>query len=610
MTTQHLNKNIDILSLIIKTLPEKPGIYQYFDDKGAIIYIGKAKNLKKRVSSYFMKTHDMNNRIKVLVKKISDIKFIVVDTEMDALLLENNLIKKYQPRYNVLLKDDKTYPWICIKNEVFPRIFSTRTRLKDGSEYFGPYASLKTMNTILGLIHQLYPLRTCKHLLSSENIAAKKFKVCLNYHIGKCKGPCEGFQKRIDYDSDIDSIRNIIKGHTGSVIAKLKEQMMGYADKMEFEKAQLLKEKIEIIKKHQSKSTVVSPVINNIDVFSIVSDEKAAFVNFLKVVNGAIIQSDTMELKKKLDESDSKLLTLAITELRRKYNSDSTEIIVPIELDITETSLLNIAIPQIGDKKHLLDLSEKNAKYFRLDKQKRRELIDPERHSKRILNTLKKDLRMSVIPERIECFDNSNFQGDYPVAAMVQFRKAKPYKKEYRHYNIKTVVGPDDYASMEEVIYRRYKRLLEENLPLPQLIVVDGGKGQLGSALKSLEKLNLRSVISIIGIAKRLEEIYFPGDSIPLYLDKTSESLKLIQHLRDEAHRFGITHHRNKRDKGTLKTELTSIKGIGLKTANELLQKFRSIKRIKEVMPDDLAKEIGNAKAQIVFDYFQKKRNE
>jgi len=405
MTTTHLNKNIDTLSLIIKTLPEKPGIYQYFDDKGVIIYIGKAKNIKKRVSSYFARTHDMNNRTKVLVRKITDIKFIVVDTEIDALLLENNLIKKYQPRYNVLLKDDKTYPWICIKNEAFPRVFLTRTILKDGSEYYGPYASHKTIKTILELIHQLYPLRTCKHVLSNENILAKKFNVCLNYHIGKCKGPCRGYQKRSDYDSDITSIRNIIKGHTSAVIAKLKEQMMHHADILEFEEAQLIKEKIEIIKKHQNKSTVVSPVINNIEVFSIISDEKAAFINYLKIVNGAIIQSDTIELKKKLDESDSKLLTLAITELRSKYKSNTKEIVVPIKLDISDTSSLQITIPQKGDKKHLLELSEKNAKYFRLDKQKRRDLIDPERHSKRILSTLKKDLRMSVVPEMIECFD-------------------------------------------------------------------------------------------------------------------------------------------------------------------------------------------------------------
>ncbi len=600
------NPHIDQLKNIIKSLPNKPGVYQYFDKGEKIIYVGKAKDLKKRVSSYFNKDQHPYGKINVLVRKIADIKFIVVDTEYDALLLENNLIKKYQPRYNVMLKDDKTYPWICIKNEHFPRVFSTRNLIKDGSEYFGPYASVTMMKTVLDLIRSLYPLRNCKHHLSSKNIEAGKFKVCLEYHLGNCLGPCEGKQTETDYNKTITEIKSIIKGNINAVAGELKNLMNEYAARQEFEKAHVVKEKLVLLERYKSKSTIVNPKIHNVDVFSILSDEKSAYVNFLKVINGAVLQSHTIELRKKLDETESHLLGIAIAELRQRFNSESKEIILPLEcdLDIPETTF---TIPQRGDKKQLLELSERNAKYYRLEQQKQKDLVDPERHSKRILKQLMKDLRLTEYPERIECFDNSNFQGDYPVAAMVHFRNAKPDKKEYRHFNIKTVEGPNDFASMEEIIYRRYKRLQDENKKLPQLIVIDGGKGQLSSAIKSLKKLDLIGKIAIIGIAKKLEEIYFPGDSIPIYIDKKSESLKLIQQLRDEAHRFGITHHRKKMEKGTIKSVLTEIEGIGFNTAQKLLWRFKSVKKVEEANLSKLAETVGQAKAKIVFEYFHKK---
>ncbi len=590
---------------ILRTLPDNPGVYQYFDAEGKIIYVGKAKNLKKRVSSYFNKDQHDNGKTQVLVRKIEDIKYIIVDTELDALLLENNLIKKYQPRYNVLLKDDKTYPWICIKNEKFPRVFTTRNIVKDGSTYFGPYANGKVMHTVLDLIKQLYTLRNCNLNLSSENIKAGKFKVCLEYHIGNCKAPCIGKENEEEYNKTISSIKEIVKGNVHSVARHLKELLQQHVEKLEFEKAQHIKEKLDLLEKYQSKSTVVNPSINNVDVFSIVTDEKYGYVNFFKIVNGSIIQSHTIELKKKLDESAEELLLLAIAELRERFSSDSKEIIVPFELE-TEFPGIEFTVPQRGDKKHLLELSERNVEYYRREKIKQESLVDPERHTNRIMEQMKKDLRLSVEPKHIECFDNSNFQGDYPVAAMTVFKNAKPSKKDYRHFNIKTVVGPDDFASMEEIIYRRYKRVLEENLEMPQLIVIDGGKGQLSSALESLEKLGLRGKVGIIGIAKKLEEIYFPGDSIPLYLDKRSETLKIIQQIRDEAHRFGITHHRSKRDKGTLKTELTDIKGVSYTTAQKLLSHFKSVKKVKEATLEELVKVLGNAKGELVHNYYNK----
>jgi excinuclease ABC subunit C len=602
-----MNKNIDEIKRIIKTLPGKPGVYQYFDSSGKIIYIGKAKNLKKRVASYFNKDLSISGKLKVLLRKIATIEHIVVDSELDALLLENNLIKKYQPRYNIMLKDDKTFPWICIKNEPFPRIFPTRHVIKDGSYYFGPYASVKMMNTLLDLVRQLYQVRTCKHRLTDSNINAHKFKVCLEYHIGNCKGPCVGNQSKAEYDEMITSIKHIIKGNINAVIGQLKPLMAEYAENLEFEKAQAVKDKLELLEKYQSKSTVVNPKIENVDVFSIVEDMDAAYVNFIKVVNGAIVQSHTVELKKKLEESAVDLLTHALIDLRERFESNAPEIIVPIELEIKLPNI-NYTVPQRGDKKQLLELSERNCKYYKLEKEKQKSLVDPERHTNRIMETMMKDLRMTEEPRHIECFDNSNFQGDYPVAAMVCFRNGKPFKKDYRHFNIKTVEGPDDFASMEEVIGRRYKRLLDEEKPLPQLILIDGGKGQLSAAMKSLEKLGLRGKITILGIAKRLEEIYFPGDTLPLYLDKKSETLKILQHLRDEAHRFGITHHRKKMEKGTIKSVLTDIEGIGFTNAQKLLWKFKSVKQIEKAKLVELQNTIGKVKGEIVFDFFHKKK--
>lgn len=590
------------LDLLIKTLPSKPGVYQYYDNNGKILYIGKAKNLKKRVSSYFTKNHEYG-KTKVLVKKITDIKHIVVNTETDALLLENNLIKKYQPRYNVMLKDDKTYPWICIKNEHFPRIFLTRRVVKDGSEYFGPYSSVRTAKALLDLIKELFQLRSCSYDLRPKNIHSKKYSVCLDYHIKNCKGACEGLQTESNYNQDIKAIRNIVKGNFKDSLKSFEGLMKTYAENLEFEEAQKIKEKIELLSNYQSKSTVVSPTINNVDVFSIFSDESYGYVNFFKISNGAIIQSHTSEIKKKLEESDKELLELAIVELRQRFQSQSSEIYVPFKVEVGEN--VKITIPKLGDKKRIVELSIRNAKYYRQERFKQMKIVDPERHTSRIMSQMKKDLRLLKKPTHIECFDNSNMQGTNAVAACVVFKNGKPSKKEYRKYNIKTVTGADDFASMEEVVFRRYKRLLEEGEPLPQLIVIDGGKGQLSSALKSLEVLGLRNKIAIIGIAKRLEEIYYPEDSIPLYLDKTSETLKIIQHLRNEAHRFGIAFHRNKRSKDALNSELENIKGIGEKTAIILLKHFKSGKRISEASEESIAEVIGKAKASLVFEYFR-----
>ena len=590
-----------VLSIQIQTLPELPGVYQYFDKEGKILYVGKAKNLRKRVSSYFNKDQQ-SGKTRVLVKKIASIRHIVVGTETDALLLENNLIKEHQPRYNVLLKDDKTYPWICIKNEAFPRIFATRRMIQDGSEYFGPYTNFKTIHTLLDLIKSLYPLRTCTFDLSEKNIKNEKFKVCLEYHLGNCKGACEGKESAEDYRIKVDAVREILKGNFKLSIANFKREMRDYAAEMAFEKAQFIKEKIAVLENYQAKSTVVNQSINDVDVFSILSDETAAYVNYLQIAHGSIVRSHTLELKKKLDESEEALLQLGIVELRQRFASKNREIYLPFPVDLGEN--ININIPKIGDKKRILELSHRNAVYFRLDKLKQIKITDPERHEKRLMAQMKKDLRLSYEPVHIECFDNSNIQGANPVAACVVFRNGKPCKKDYRHFNIKTVEGPDDFASMEEVVYRRYKRMLEENQSLPQLIVIDGGKGQLSAALKSLEKLELRGKISIIGIAKRLEEIYFPDDSIPLYLDKKSESLKVIQQLRNEAHRFGITFHRNKRSAAALHSGLEQIKGIGEQSQLQLLNSFKSVKRISTASKEDLTKILGSSKANLVYEYF------
>lgn len=599
-------QNIRKIKTIIRTLPDKPGVYQFLDEKDKVIYIGKAKSLKKRVSSYFSKDTGQSGKTTVMVKKIAGIQHVVVDTELDALLLENNLIKKYQPRYNVNLKDDKSFPWLCIKNERFPRIFSTRHVIHDGSEYYGPYASVKLMNTLLDLIRQLYPLRTCKFSLSEKNIRAKKFKVCLEYHLGNCKGPCEELQAEEDYNESIAEIREIIKGNISNVVSNLRKLMKQYADLLAFEKAQVVKEKLNMLERYQSKSLVVNPRINNVDVFSIISDQESAYVNYLRIINGAIVQAHTIEMKKKLDETDSELLTLAVADLRQRFESDSQELILPFNLDFKFPAII-VTIPKIGDKKQLLDLSERNAKYYKLEKRKQMELVDPERHTKRILSTMMKDLRLPELPIHIECFDNSNIQGDYPVAAMVCFKNAKPSKADYRHFNINTVAGPNDYASMEEVILRRYKRIVEEQQTLPQLIIIDGGKGQLSSAVGILEKIGLRGKISIIAIAERLEELYFPNDPVPLHLDKKSETLRLIQYMRDEAHRFGITHYRKKHEKGVIKSTLTEIDGIGEGYAKKLLYKFKSVKRIGEASLEELQQAIGKVKGKQVYDFFQKK---
>ncbi len=591
------------LDIQIKTLPQQPGVYQYFDKEDKLIYVGKAKNIKKRVSSYFTKTHD-NGKTRVLVKKIAKIKHIVVETETDALLLENNLIKKNKPRYNVLLKDDKSYPWICIKNERFPRVFPTRRIFKDGSEYYGPYTSMKTVWTLLDLIKGLYHLRTCNFNLSEEKIEAGKYKVCLEYHLGNCEGPCEGFQDEEEYNANIKAIREIIKGNFKDSLSQFKTQMKDLAANMHFEEAQRIKEKIEVLENYQSKSTVVNPKISNVDVFSIMSDEGYGYVNFLQLSYGSIIRSHTLEIKKKLDETDKALLELAITEIRQRFNSNSREIYVPFKVDLGET--IRVTVPKLGDKKKILDLSLRNAKYYRMERFKQVKIVDPDRHANRIMAQMKADLRLPEEPRHIECFDNSNIQGTNPVAACVVFKDGKPSKKDYRHFNIKTVVGPDDFASMEEVVYRRYKRLVEEEQSLPQLIIIDGGKGQLNSALKSLDALGLRNKIAIIGIAKRLEELFYPDDPIPLYLDKKSETLKVIQHLRNEAHRFGIEHHRNRRSKGALTTELESISGIGEQTVVALMKRFKSLKRIKEAKQEDLEAVVGLSRAQKIKAFYNK----
>lgn len=590
------------LQLQIQTLPDGPGVYQYYDKEGKILYVGKAKNLKKRVASYFNKIHD-TAKTNVLVKKIVTIKHIVVPTETDALLLENNLIKTLQPRYNVLLRDDKSYPWICIKKEPFSRIFPTRRMVKDGSEYFGPYTSFKTVNTILELIKELYPLRTCNYDLSKNNIETYKFKVCLEYHIGNCKGPCEGYESLENYQKQVDAIREILKGNFKESMKDFKKVMTDLASEMHFEEAQKIKEKIEILENYQSRSTIINPKITNIDVFSIVSDESAAFINFLQISHGSIIRSHTMEIKKKLDETDEELLELAIIELRERFQLLSKEIIVPFEVDLGEN--IKITVPQLGDKKQILELSIRNAKFYRIEQLKQLQIVDPERHSSRIMAQMQKDLRLHEEPRHIECFDNSNIQGTNPVAACVVFKDGKPSKKDYRHFNIKTVVGPDDFASMEEVVFRRYKRLLDEKEPLPQLIIIDGGKGQLSSALKSIDALGLRGKIAIIGIAKRLEELFYPGDSVPLYLDKKSETLKVIQQLRNEAHRFGITFHRDKRSKAALNSSIESIPGIGEKTMLSLIQHFKSVKRLKLATEKEISEVIGLSKAKKIIDFYK-----
>lgn len=583
----------------LKTLPDNPGVYQFFDADGKILYVGKAKSLKKRVSSYFTKSHQ-NGKTRVMVRKVRKIKHIVVPTESDALLLENNLIKEHQPRYNVLLRDDKTYPWLCIKNERYPRIFPTRKRIRDGSEYYGPYTQMKTVRALLDLIKSVYPLRTCNYDLSEEKIEAGKYKLCLEYHLGNCLGPCEGLQDEESYRRQVDDIREIIKGNFRSSLQYFKKQMKQLAAEMQFEQAQRMKEKIEVLENYQSKSTVVHPKISDVDVFSIVSDATHAYVNYMQISHGLVVRSHTMEIKKKLEEPDEDLLSLAIVDLRERFESTCKEVFLPFPVALSGD--IRVTVPKQGDKRKIVALSERNARFYRQERFKQIKITDPDRHVRRLMDQMKRDLRLPQEPRHIECFDNSNIQGSNPVAACVVFRDGKPAKKEYRHFNIKTVTGPDDFASMAEVVYRRYRRLVEEGESLPQLIVIDGGKGQLSAALKSLEKLGLRGKISIIGIAKRLEEIYFPQDPIPLYLDKKSETLRVIQQLRNEAHRFGITFHRNKRSKAAINSVLEGIEGVGQKTAQELLRQFKSVKRIRESSLEDLAAVIGPSKARKVYE--------
>ncbi|GAA4132543.1 excinuclease ABC subunit UvrC [Sphingobacterium kyonggiense] len=588
----------------LSKIPHKPGVYQYFDKDDVLIYVGKAKNLKNRVSSYFVNPQQLNSKTRVLVRKINRIAFTIVDTEIDAWLLENNLIKKHQPRYNVMLKDDKTYPWIVIKNERFPRIFWTRKYIKDGSRYFGPYASVGMMHIVLDMIRELFPLRTCNLSLTEENISKGKFKVCLEYQIGNCKGPCEGYQTEEDYDQNLSDIKDILNGKIGVVTNRLKEQMQAAVEAMDFEGAHKFKVKLEKLANYQSKSTVVNSSISNVDVFSIASENNYAFVNFLRVVNGVIIQTQTVELKKRLDETDAELLAIAIPEIRSRYRSLSREIIVPFELDIEGNEEIKFVIPKLGEKKKLLELSLKNVAYFKKERLLQYEKLNPEVKTERVLTQMQKDLRLPVMPRHIECFDNSNIQGNYPVSAIVVFKDAKPSKKDYRHFNVKTVEGPNDFATMEEAVFRRYRRLLDEDQSLPQLIVIDGGKGQLGAALKSLKLLGIEKKVTVIGIAKRLEELYYPGDQYPLYLDKKSETLKIIQHLRDEAHRFGITFHRNQRSRKTFVSELDNIPGIGKVTVEKLLKTFRSVKKIREASDEDLKKVLNLKQVQALRQYF------
>ncbi len=587
----------------LKSLPNKPGVYQYWDEQGEIIYIGKAKNLRNRVSSYFVNDQQLNGKTRVLVRKIRNITFTIVDTEIDAWLLENSLIKKHQPRYNVMLKDDKTYPWIVIKNEPFPRIFPTRKVIRDGSKYYGPYASGAMMHAIMDTIRELFPLRTCNLALTPENIRRGKFRICLEYQIGNCNGPCEGFETEEEYEKKLRDIRDILEGKIGGVIRRIRTQMEEAAGRMDYEEAHQLKQKIDLLDRYQSKSTVVSTSISNLDVFNIASEGNYAFVNFLKVVNGMVIQTQTIEMKKRLDESEAELLALAIPEIRERFNSNSTEIVVPFRLDIASDKI-RFTVPKAGEKKKLLELSQKNVAYFKKERLEQYEKLNPEIRTERLLKKMQEDLRMNVLPRHIECFDNSNFQGQYPVSAIVVFRDGRPSKKEYRHFNVKTVEGPNDFATMEEAVLRRYRRLLDEGQPLPQLIVIDGGKGQLSAALKSLNLLGIAGQVTVIGIAKRLEELFYPNDPYPLYLDKKSETLRVIQHLRDEAHRFGITFHRKQRSRKTFRSELDQIPGIGQVTVGKLLNHFRSVKKIREAEDAALLEVLNNKQLASLKQYF------
>lgn len=599
-SSQNMEEN---LSDQVAALPHKPGVYRFYDKNETIIYVGKAKDLRKRVSSYFNRDRYESGKTAMLVRKIVSVKHIVVSNEYEALLLENSMIKEHQPKYNIQLRDDKTYPWICIKKERFPRIFPTRNVIKDGSEYFGPYANVKKMKSVLEIVQKIHKVRTCNLALTEQNIQNGKFKICLEYHIGNCLGPCEGNQTEASYNQSIDEIRGIIKGNVDGVIKSFKQKMQEAAAALDFEAASEYKKNIDILDSYQSKSVVVNPTIENVDVISVISDDVFCYLNYMRIVKGAVIQSHSVEFKRKLEETEEDLMLMTLAEMQQLFQSDAKEVITSVETTaVWEHCYFHV--PQRGDKKALIDFSLRNARFYMMDRQKAQEKVDPERHSKRVMKQIQDDLHMTMLPQHIECFDNSNFQGSFPVAACVVFKNAKPSKEDYRHFNIKTVEGPNDFASMEEVIYRRYKRLMDENQPLPQLIIVDGGKGQLSSAVKSLDMLGLRGRITIIGIAKRLEEIFFPDDPIPLYIDKRSESLKVIQRLRNEAHRFGITHHRNKRSKNAFNSELLDIPGIGEKTAKELIRTFYSLERIKKLTKPQLEEHVTKAQAKAIFEYF------
>lgn len=590
------------LELQLKTLPSEPGVYRYYDKNENLLYVGKAKNLKKRVLSYFNKTLS-GYRTRIMVGKINRLETTIVNSEYDALLLENNLIKEHKPFYNIMLKDDKTYPWICIKNENFPRIFLTRTKIKDGSEYYGPYAKVRPAKVLLDTIKHIYKLRTCNLNLAPSKIEEGKYKVCLEYHIKNCEGPCEGLESKEDYDEKVNAIRGIIKGDFRYAKEYLVNQMTKYATDLQFENAQIIKERLNILEDYQAKHTVVNPNIDDVDVFAMTSDETAAYVNYFKIRNGNIIQSFTTEIKKMLEETDEEIMEEALIEIRQKFDSDSKEVLLPFHLTV-EIPDVKLIVPKVGDKKRIVELSEKNAKEYRIEKLKQVQIVDPERHSNRIMAEMQKLLRMPVEPRHIEGFDNSNIQGTNPVSACVVFKNGKASKADYRIFHPKTVVGPDDYKTMEEVIYRRYKRMLDEGEDLPQLILIDGGKGQLSSAVKSLKLLGLYGKITIVGIAKRLEEIFFPEDPIPLYLDKKSETLKILQQVRDEAHRFGVRHHRTRRKNSTIKSELEEIPGVGGKTIELLLSKLKSVKRIKEANLETLEEILGKSKAKVIYDFF------
>ncbi len=582
----------------VKLLPHKPGVYQFFDSEGKILYVGKATSLRSRVGSYFAKDHP-DGKTRILVRKIADLRTILTETPYDALLLENSLIKEYQPRYNILLRDDKSYPWIRIRNEDFPRIEGMRNPVDDGSEYIGPFASVRAMRTVLKLVHQLYKLRTCNYDLSPENVAKGKYKRCLEWHMGNCRGPCEGLQSEADYNANVALARQVVKGRIGGVVRLLKEQMHVHSEKLEFEEAEEMRQQLELLEGYQARSAVVSASIGDVDVFGLARNSTSTYVNYMRVIDGAIVHGITVEMKRRLDEPDDEVLQYAIAELRQRFRSNAPEAIVPMDPGI-EMPGISFTVPQRGDKKHLLEMSERNAQYFMLEKQKQESLTDPEAATDRILEQMKQDLRLSELPRHIECFDNSNTQGTDPVSACVVFKDVKPSKKDYRHFNIRTVEGPDDFASMEEAVERRYARLITEGEPLPQLVVIDGGKGQLHAAMNVFDRLGLRGKVALLGIAKRLEELYFPDDPAPLHIDKRSTTLRVIQQMRDEAHRFGITHHRSKRSKRIVRTGLEDIAGIGPSTAQKLLTRFGSIKGIREATREEIVAEVGEKKAEVV----------